>query len=224
MLIFNHITKRLDSKTLSINLSLPTTDITAIFGASGAGKSTLLNIISGLIHADNGSLQFNNKCLFDYASQKSFSLPPQKRKIGYVFQESLLFPHLTVKNNLYYGMNKKEKNTQFEKIVHLLDIESLLSRYPKSLSGGEKQRVAIGRALLSKPDLVLMDEPLSSLDSERKQEIINYINALSNNMKTPILYVTHSVDEVLQLAKHVIFIPHSGEAELLTLDAFQKIR
>lgn len=197
------VQKALGSLELDIKLELPMQGITAIFGRSGTGKTSLINVLSGLSKPDSGSITLGDHVLCD--SKKGVFLPPEKRRIGYVFQDARLFPHYTVAGNLTYGCRDKDQ-AHFEDVVQLLGIEKLLQRYPSSLSGGEKQRVAIGRALLSKPDMLLMDEPLASLDLPRKQELMPYLEKLAKQVKTPILYVTHSLDEILRLADHMVMI------------------
>ena len=197
------IKKQLGDLELDVQLSLPSTGISAVFGRSGAGKSSLANIISGLTSPDIGRITLNNSVLFD--SEAKVAVPPEQRHIGYVFQDARLFPHYKVEGNLLYGCNGK-KTSRFGDVVKLLDIESLLQRYPHSLSGGEKQRVAIGRAILSEPTLLIMDEPLASLDLPRKHEVMPYLERLAKEIQTPIIYVSHSLDEILRLADHMVLL------------------
>jgi molybdate transport system ATP-binding protein len=195
--------------------------VTALFGHSGAGKTTLINIIAGLIRPDSGSVMVNGQILFD--SQKGINLPPEKRRMGYVFQEGRLFPHLSMKANLLYGMKhlpKHKRVISFDQVVELLGIGHLLSRRPSTLSGGEKQRVAIGRALLSSPSLLLMDEPLASLDASRKHEVLPFLRRLPRELSIPIIYVTHSVDEVLNLADNMVLM---DSGSVIALDAIETI-
>jgi len=191
---------------LAVNTVVADTGICAIFGRSGSGKSTLVNLIAGLKTPDNGLIQTAQQCFYD--KDKQINVPVHKREIGYVFQQARLFPHLKVSANLQYGYQSKlDSNAEFwQQIIHLLDIDQLLDRYPSSLSGGEMQRVAIGRALLRKPKLLLMDEPLSSLDEPRKRELLPYLEKLNKVLKLPILYVTHSLDEVLYLADEILLL------------------
>lgn len=178
--------------------------ITAIFGASGCGKTTLVNIIAGLIHPDAARISVGDTVLVDTA--KGIDVPPHKRRIGYVFQEARLFPHMTVEANLAYGewfRPRPERYARKDQILELLGIGHLLKRHPRDLSGGEKQRVAIGRALLASPRLLLMDEPLASLDAARKAEIMPYLERLRDDVQIPIVYVSHSVAEVMRLASEV---------------------
>ena len=186
---------------MEVNTQLPTESITAVFGLSGAGKTSLINVIGGLTKPNKGRVVLNGRTLVDI--QKRICLPPEKRHIGYVFQDARLFPHYRVKSNLRYGMSPKMVD-RFDDIVGLLGIEKLLNRFPITLSGGEKQRVAIGRALLTAPEILLMDEPLASLDLPRKRELLPYLERLSQDVKIPILYVSHSLDEILRLADKVI--------------------
>ncbi|MGR5170408.1 molybdenum ABC transporter ATP-binding protein ModC [Vibrio owensii] len=183
-----------------IDLSLPGNGISALFGRSGAGKTTLINVISGLVTPKQGKVSIGEHVLFD--SDAGINLPTHKRKIGYVFQDSRLFPHYSVKGNLLYGVAEKDDD-YFDKVTELLAIKPLLKRFPISLSGGEKQRVAIARALLSKPNLLLMDEPLASLDMPRKREVMPFLEELSEQVNIPIVYVTHSLQEILRLAQHL---------------------
>ncbi|CCW31167.1 Molybdenum import ATP-binding protein ModC [Xenorhabdus nematophila F1] len=193
--------QRLGELHMQVATTLPPESITAIFGLSGAGKTSLINVIAGLTRPQKGKVILNDRILVD-VEQKIF-LPPEKRRIGYVFQDARLFPHYRVKGNLQYGM-APEMKSQFDNIVGLLGLEHLLSRFPATLSGGEKQRVAIGRALLTGPEILLMDEPLASLDLPRKRELLPYLEKLSEDVKIPVLYVSHSLDEILRLADNVI--------------------
>ncbi|GEM76392.1 molybdenum ABC transporter ATP-binding protein ModC [Vibrio sagamiensis] len=188
-----------------IDLTLPRQGISALFGRSGAGKTTIINVISGLMTPSEGQVSIGEHILFD--SQQGINLPIHKRNIGYVFQDSRLFPHYSVRGNLLYGMIKEDKQ-YFDTIVKLLAIDSLLNRFPISLSGGEKQRVAIARALLSKPDLLLMDEPLASLDLPRKREILPFLEELSHTVNIPIVYVSHSLQEIARLSNHLSILDH----------------
>ena len=181
--------------------------VTAVFGPSGAGKTSLLNIVAGLLHPDAGEIAVDDTTLFSLA--QSIDLPPEKRGIGYVFQDDLLFPHLSVAENLRYGhdlLPATSRRFEFTQIVDLLEIGPLLSRRPIHLSGGERQRVALGRALLSSPRLLLMDEPLASLDQGLKSRIISYLRHVRDELQIPILYVSHSVAEILELTGQVIVL------------------
>lgn len=179
--------------------------ITVLFGRSGSGKTTIVNAVAGLLHPREGRIEVDDRILFDSGS--GLFLPPHRRRIGYIFQEGRLFPHLTVRQNLRYGTwfaPRRARREDFARVVELLGIGHLLHRRPGSLSGGEKQRVAIGRALLSAPQLILADEPLAALDEARKSEILPYFERLRDETTVPILYVSHSASEVARLATTVV--------------------
>ena len=203
------VKKQLGTLPLEAHLDIPSQGVTALFGLSGSGKSSLINLVSGLITPDEGVIALNERELFN--SAEKICVPIEKRNIGYVFQDARLFPHYTVNGNLRYGMKNTSKD-EFNYIVELLGIGHLLKRYPITLSGGEKQRVAIGRALLTDPEILLMDEPLSALDLPRKRELMNYLERLSKEINIPILYVTHSLDELLRLAERVVLLTN-GKVE-----------
>mgnify|MGYP000875442533 FL=1 len=198
-----NVKKQLGTLFLEAHLDIPSQGVTALFGLSGSGKSSLINLVSGLINPDEGVIALNERELFN--SAENSCVPINQRNIGYVFQDARLFPHYTVNGNLRYGMKNTSKD-EFNYIVELLGIGHLLKRYPITLSGGEKQRVAIGRALLTDPEILLMDEPLSALDLPRKRELMNYLERLSKEINIPILYVTHSLDELLRLAERVVLL------------------
>jgi molybdate transport system ATP-binding protein len=179
----------------------------ALFGRSGSGKTSIINIIAGLIRPDEGSVTVGDAALID--TRSGAFIPKHRRRVGYVFQEGRLFPHLTVRQNLLYGRwfaGKSGGTDDLDRVVEMLGIAGLLDRRPGRLSGGEKQRVAIGRALLADPRLLLMDEPLASLDDQRKAEILPYIERLRAQSKVPIVYVSHSVAEVARLATTVVVL------------------
>ncbi len=181
--------------------------VTALFGRSGSGKTSLVRVIAGLSKPDRGRLMVDGEVLLD--TENRVFVPKHRRRFGYVFQEGRLFPHLSVRQNLGYGRWFAPKTTppeNFDHIVELLGIGALLDRRPGKLSGGEKQRVAIGRALLSAPRLLLMDEPLAALDDQRKAEILPYLERLRDETSTPIVYVSHSVSEVARLADRVVIM------------------
>ena len=203
------VKKQLGTLPLEAHLDIPSQGVTALFGLSGSGKSSLINLVSGLINPDEGVIALNDRELFN--SAENVCVPINQRNIGYVFQDARLFPHYTVNGNLRYGMKNTSKD-EFNYIVELLGIGHLLKRYPITLSGGEKQRVAIGRALLTDPEILLMDEPLSALDLPRKRELMNYLERLSKEISIPILYVTHSLDELLRLAERVVLLTN-GKVE-----------
>ena len=198
---------------------------TALFGPSGAGKTSIVNMIAGLIAPDLGHVALGDRVLFDSAAR--IDLPPHRRRIGYVFQEGRLFPHLSVKQNLDYGRwigGLEPDSAERARIVELLDIGALLGRRPGHLSGGERQRVAVGRALLMKPRLLLLDEPLASLDRARKLEILPYLARLRDEARVPMVYVSHQAGEILRLASQVVRIEDGrvfavGGLELLDAEA-----
>ncbi len=174
--------------------------VTAFLGASGSGKTTLLNCISGIVSPDQGEIVFQERKL--YSSNLRINLPPEKRRIGYVFQEGHLFPHLNIENNIRYGQSRKKRkpHEDIRDIIDILEIGDLLERYPQQLSGGQRQRVAIARSLAMEPSLLLMDEPLASLDSGLKNRIIPYLHHIKERFEIPILYVTHMISEAIAIA------------------------
>ena len=178
--------------------------LTALFGKSGSGKTSIINMIAGLVRPSKGLIVVDDRVLFN--SDLGVNIPVHQRRIGYVFQDGLLFPHFTVEQNLNYGRRFNRGGPEPEDIISLLDLTALLKRKPNNLSGGEKQRVAIGRALMSNPSLLLMDEPMASLDAARKAEILPYIEILRDETKIPIIYISHSVEEVVRLAGAVVHI------------------
>jgi len=181
--------------------------VTALFGQSGSGKTSLVNIIGGLIRPDHAYISLNGDVIVD--TERKVFVPKHRRRVGYVFQEGRLFPHLTVRQNLLYGWwftPAAKRVGRLGPIIDLLGIDHLLDRRPGSLSGGEKQRVAIGRALLATPRLLLMDEPLASLDEARKAEILPYLERLRDETEVPIIYVSHSVPEVARLASTMVMM------------------
>ena len=180
--------------------------VTVLFGRSGSGKSTVINAVAGLLHPDRGRISLEGDSLLDTSAR--LSVPPHRRRMGYVFQDGRLFPHLNVRQNLLYGrwFAPKGPGAGFDRVVDLLGIAPLLTRRPGALSGGEKQRVAIGRAILSNPRLLLMDEPLAALDEARKAEILPYLERLRDEFRLPILYVSHSMSEVARLATTLVVL------------------
>lgn len=188
--------------SLDVNLSLPGRGVTALFGHSGSGKTTLLRCIAGLERAPQGRLAVDGEVWQDAGHW----VPIHKRPIGYVFQEASLLAHLTVMGNLHYGMkrNGEAQRVSLDHAIELLGIEHLLDRKPDRLSGGERQRVGIARALAVSPRLLLMDEPLAALDLKRKQEVLPYLERLHDELDIPVLYVSHSPDEVARLADYLV--------------------
>lgn len=180
--------------------------VTVLFGPSGAGKTSLLNMVAGLLHPDRGRITVAGEVLFD--SALGIDLPVQDRRAGYVFQDGRLFPHLRVRQNLEYGAARAEARglMTLEDAAAFLGIAHLLDRWPRTLSGGEAQRVAIGRALLSGPRFLLMDEPLASLDRARREEVMRVIERLRDELRLPILYVSHDRAEVERLAGLIVEI------------------
>jgi len=181
--------------------------VTALFGRSGSGKTSLVNLLAGLDRPDAGRIAVNGHVLYDSAA--GVDLPPERRRLGYVFQDGRLFPHLDVGANLAYGMRRiprSERHHGFDRVVELLALGGLLDRRPATLSGGEKQRVAIGRALLASPRLLLMDEPLAAVDLLHKSEILPFIERLRDDLRIPIVYVSHTVEEVVRLADTLVVL------------------
>jgi molybdate transport system ATP-binding protein len=192
--------------TLDVQFALPTPGVAALFGPSGCGKSTTINIVAGLLSPDRGRVAIDDTVLLD--TEERTSVPAEKRRIGYVFQDARLFPHLSVGANLGYA-SRRAAGRAFvtsEQVLALLDLEPLLERRVHQLSGGERQRVAIGRALLSQPRLLLLDEPLASLDRERREEVLPYLEMLRDRLSIPMVYVSHQFDEVLRLATHIVLM------------------
>ena len=179
--------------------------VTALFGRSGAGKTTVVNAVAGLLTPDEGRVAVDGALLFDTA--RGVNLPPHRRRVGYVFQEGRLFPHLSVRANLLYGARfagAPTRGPEVDRVIDLLGLAPLLARRPRGLSGGETQRVAIGRALLARPRLLLMDEPLAALDAARREEILPFLEAIRDEARAPILYVSHAAAEVARLATTVV--------------------
>jgi molybdate transport system ATP-binding protein len=196
---------RFPSVRMDMAFDVPTPGVTVLFGPSGSGKSTIINAAVGLLRPDQCRIVIDGQVLSDTAC--GIWLPPERRRMGLVFQDARLFPHMSVATNLRFGMRRAAQGpVRFDEVVELLGISELLTRKPHTLSGGERQRVAIGRALLAQPHLLLMDEPLASLDSARKAEIMPYLTQMKTALRLPILYVTHAIDEVVQLADSLVLI------------------
>ena len=181
--------------------------VTAIFGPSGSGKSTLLNSIAGLVRPDAGEIRFRGEAL--YSSDAGVHVPPEKRRLGYVFQDSALFPHMSVSDNIHYGYNltaREDRRIEPSQLVELLQLERLMGRSVGNLSGGERQRVALARALATSPRLLLLDEPLASLDGGLRGVILGYLKRVRRELGTPMVYVSHSISEVMALADNALVL------------------
>ncbi len=207
-----NVCKHLGSFTLQLNCTL-TKKVTAFLGSSGSGKSTLLNCLSGILSPDEGEIVFDDKVL--YSSELGIHLPPEKRGFGYIFQDGYLFPHLTVAQNIRYGEKSvsargksafRQTASDLDKVIEILEITTLLGRYPNQLSGGQRQRVAIARALAMNPRLLLMDEPLASLDHGLKNRILPYLRYVKEVFDIPILYVTHAISEAIAIADEAFLL------------------
>lgn len=211
MTLFVDLQHRFETFDLNATFTAPG-GVTALFGASGSGKTSVINAVAGLIHPAKGQITLDGTEFLN--TDTGINLPPHKRGVGYVFQDSRLFPHISVGRNLRFGprMQGLAPNPALEaKILELLALGALLDRMPQDLSGGEKQRVAIGRALLAEPKLLMMDEPLAALDERRKQEILPYLERLRDEAGLPILYVSHSLSEVARLANNIV-VMQNGQA------------
>jgi molybdate transport system ATP-binding protein len=198
---------RLGGFRLDVELCLPGRGVTALFGPSGAGKSSLLRLIAGLDRPTRGRFRVNDELWQD--SESGLFRPAERRPVGVVFQESSLFSHLSVEGNLRYGWRRleaAERRVDFERTIRLLGLERLVGRSVDELSGGERRRVAIGRALLVSPRLLLLDEPMTGLDSTARDEIADCIGSLQRELEIPVLYVSHILDEVIRLADHLVVI------------------
>lgn len=200
------VRKRLGERVIQARFAVPS-GLTVLRGPSGAGKTSALNMIAGLMKPDRGRVLVNGRTLFD--ADQGIDLPPHRRRLGYVFQDGRLFPHLRVRANLLYGYRlarPEERWMTLDEVSAFLGIEPLLDRWPRSLSGGEAQRVALGRALLSGATALLMDEPLASIDPARREEIIGAILRIRDDLKLPMLYVTHDPAEADRLGDRIVVI------------------
>ena len=206
------IQKQLEAFALQVSFVLASHGITVLWGASGSGKTTLLQCLAGLLRPDAGRIACREAVWFD--AERGVCLAPERRRLGYVFQDVRLFPHLSVRSNMLFGRRfRGPSGVSFEDVVALLGLGRLLHRTPSDLSGGEKQRVAVGRALLACPELLLMDEPLTGLDRGKREEIMAYIKAIPERFDVPILYVTHSDAELRFLADRVLNLEDGKLAE-----------
>src|SRR5579859_1402087 len=218
------VSKRFEQLTIEASFD-SAGGVTALFGRSGAGKTSIISMIAGLLRPDRGRIELDGETLDDFAA--NVHLPAYRRRIGYVFQDARLFPHLSVAENLDYGrrMNGLVRDeAEAARVTGLLDLDDLLARRPGKLSGGERQRVALGRALLSRPRLLLLDEPLGSLDEERKEEILPYLVRLRDEAGIPMVYVSHDAIEMRKLASYIVMLQRgrviaSGGGEVLSAEA-----
>jgi molybdate transport system ATP-binding protein len=196
-----------------------TTDasVTALCGPSGSGKTSVLSVLAGLRRPDEGCIRLGDRTLVDVTN--GIDVPPEQRRIGYVFQDHLLFPHLNVRRNLLYGWRRRPAGARdlgFDRVVNVLELGGMLGRLPHTLSGGEKQRVALGRALLCGPDLLLLDEPLAALDQPLKNRILDYVKQVLDEWQLPTIYVTHQLAEVTRVAQRLVIMErgrvlHAGD-------------
>jgi len=198
---------RLGDFELDVGFRVPQAGNTVVFGPSGAGKTSVLNLLAGALKPSSGRIDVGSEVFVD--TERGIFLPLEKRRLGWVFQDGRLFPHLTVAQNLSYGLERRGGDAlrvEWQRVLDVLGIGALLARWPRDLSGGERQRVAIGRALLAQPRLLLMDEPLASLDVPRKREILGLLASIGTEFAIPIVYVTHSLAELVRLADHVVLL------------------
>ena len=192
---------------LEVAFEAPTPGVTALFGKSGAGKSSIAQLLAGLWRADAGRIELDGQLLFDAAQR--LCVPTQQRRVGYVFQDLRLFPHLNVEHNLRYGLKRTADRggaIGWQQTIELLDLGALLQRRTAQLSGGERQRVALGRALLSQPRLLLLDEPLSAIDTRKRNELLPYFERLRDELSLPIILITHQFEDLLRLANRVVLL------------------
>lgn len=220
-MLYANIEKRLDSFTLKAKISVDG-DVTALFGASGAGKSMTLKCIAGIEKPDSGVIQLNGRTLFD--SSRHINLPPQKRRVGYLFQEYALFPNMTVKGNIEAGMrslNKSERIAQTAELTERFRLKGLENKRPSTLSGGEKQRVALARIFASRPEVILLDEPFASLDILLKSELIPYVKDAINDFSGETILVSHDADEILTMCNRVTGISSGVTDDTETIEEFK---
>ncbi|MEI9931682.1 MAG: molybdenum ABC transporter ATP-binding protein [Rhizomicrobium sp.] len=199
---------------LNVAFRIARPGVTALFGPSGAGKTSVINAISGLFRPDEGRIVIDGRVLLD--TKRGIFVPARARRTGYVFQDARLFPHMSVERNLRFGWRRVQNpldEGQVAHIVELLGLSHLLARSPKALSGGEKGRVALGRALLASPEILLLDEPLASLDAARRREILPYLERLRDETELPMIYVSHAVDEVARLADEIVVLRDGRSVE-----------
>lgn len=216
------VQKQLGDFTVSAKFESQARGILALFGQSGSGKTSIINMLAGLLKPDSGRIEIDGQVLFD--SDTGTNLKIEERRIGYVFQESRLFPHMSVQSNLFYGRKRVPSGSRaldFDQVIDVLGIGHLLEQKPQTLSGGEQQRVALGRALLANPNILLMDEPLASLDVARKSEILPFIEMVRDSFDVPIIYVSHAIDEIIRLADTLVLVDNGeiaavGPVEQLT--------
>ena len=206
------IRKQLPDFSLDIRFSIEQ-DILVLFGPSGCGKTTTLRSIAGLLKPDAGRIELDGQVFFDSAA--GIFVPPRNRHIGYMFQDYALFPHMNVRRNIWYGVKQHDQNTNemFDKLISLLKIEPLVSRYVESLSGGEKQRVALARALMANPKLLLLDEPLSSLDVDTRQELQAELKEMQKLWEIPFILVTHDPEEAKTMGTQILFLERGRQVE-----------
>lgn len=199
-----NVQKRFDHFACDVKFSI-TQDKTGVFGPSGSGKSTLMNMLSGFAIPDDGKITLNGRTLFDQSS--NINLPPDKRKVGVVFQHAHLFPHMSVKKNLFYGHARTKPSTAKinpDQLIQVLQLDSLMARNVNQLSGGEKQRVALGRTILANPELILLDEPLTGLDNRLKYNIIPHLQQVFSEFSIPLLFISHSLQEMRLMTENVL--------------------
>ncbi|ART62346.1 molybdenum ABC transporter ATP-binding protein [Kushneria marisflavi] len=211
------IQHRQGSFNVDVDITIPGSGVTALFGHSGSGKTTLLRMLAGLDRPDQGRVVLNERTFVD--TERGIFIPPHQRRLGVVFQEARLFPHYRVRSNLTYA-RRITRGAAFDRIVSLLGIEALLDRMPGALSGGEARRVAIGRALLAEPDMLLMDEPLTGLDGARKQELLDYILRLTREIDLPILFVSHDPEELMAVAEQLVVM---DQGQIVASDALEHL-